>query len=144
MLLEQMLDQGAGATEDAITLAAIGQRHDGLLVDIGGAQVEFTAGTIAEVHEILGRESLADDRGIVLPVLVEPLIVVLAGEFASDLGLVIGGGAWMAVTGVTVGRVMGGWQARRAAIYSSVSFAAIVVLYVAFRVAETNGGGRFL
>jgi HemX protein len=52
--------------------------------------------------------------------------------------------AWLAVTGVTVGRVMGGWQARRAAIYSSVSFAAIVVLYVAFRVAETNGGGRFL
>jgi hypothetical protein len=39
---------------------------------------------------------------------------------------------------------VGGWQARRAAIYSSVSFAAVVVLYVAFRMAETNGGGRFL
>jgi len=39
---------------------------------------------------------------------------------------------------------VGGWQARRAAIYSSVSFAAVVVLYVAFRFAESNGGGRFL
>ncbi len=53
-------------------------------------------------------------------------------------------GAWLAVTGLALGRVVGGWQARRAAVYSSVSFAAIVVLYVAFRVAESNGGGRFL
>jgi HemX protein len=52
--------------------------------------------------------------------------------------------AWLAVSGVALGRVVGGWQARRAAIYSSVSFAAVVVLYVAFRVAETNAGGRFL
>jgi ABC-type uncharacterized transport system permease subunit len=53
-------------------------------------------------------------------------------------------GAWFAVSGIALGRVAGGWQARRAAIYSSVSFAAVVALYVAFRVAETNGGGRFL
>ncbi|MEO7457345.1 MAG: cytochrome c biogenesis protein CcsA [Gemmatimonadaceae bacterium] len=53
-------------------------------------------------------------------------------------------GAWLAVSVIALGRVAGGWQARRAAIYSSVSFAAVVVLYVAFRVAETNGGGRFL
>jgi ABC-type uncharacterized transport system permease subunit len=53
-------------------------------------------------------------------------------------------GAWVAVTGIALGRVAGGWQARRAAIYSSVSFTAVVVLYVAFRIAETNGGGRFL
>ena len=53
-------------------------------------------------------------------------------------------GAWLAVTGIALGRVAGGWQARRAAIYSSVSFTAVVVLYVAFRIAETNGGGRFL
>jgi hypothetical protein len=53
-------------------------------------------------------------------------------------------GAWLAVSGIALGRVAGGWQAQRAAIYSSVSFAAVVVLYVAFRVAETNGGGRFL
>ena len=53
-------------------------------------------------------------------------------------------GAWLAVSVIALGRVAGGWQARRAAIYSSVSFAAVVALYVAFRVAETNGGGRFL
>ena len=53
-------------------------------------------------------------------------------------------GAWLAVTGIALGRIVGGWQARRAAVYSSLSFAAVIVLYVAFRVAETNGGGRFL
>ena len=53
-------------------------------------------------------------------------------------------GAWLAVSAIALGRIVGGWQARRAAIYSSVSFAAVIALYVAFRVAETNGGGRFL
>jgi ABC-type uncharacterized transport system permease subunit len=53
-------------------------------------------------------------------------------------------GAWLAASGIALGRVVGGWQARRAAIYSSVSFAAIIALYVAFRMAETDGGGRFL
>ena len=53
-------------------------------------------------------------------------------------------GAWLSVSGIALGRVVGGLQARRAAIYSSLSFAVVVVLYVAFRVAETNGGGRFL
>jgi HemX protein len=52
--------------------------------------------------------------------------------------------AWLAVSGIALGRVMGGWQARRAAIYSAISFAAVVALYVAFRMAETNSGGRFL
>ena len=47
-------------------------------------------------------------------------------------------------SGVALGRVLGGWQAKRAAIYSSVSFAVVILLYVAFRVAETNAGGRFL
>ena len=53
-------------------------------------------------------------------------------------------GAWLAVTGIALGRMIGGLQARRAAVYSSLSFVAVVVLYVAFRVAESNGGGRFL
>ena len=53
-------------------------------------------------------------------------------------------GAWLAVSGIALGRSIGGWQARRAAIYSSVSFAAVVVLYVAVRMSESNGGGRFL
>jgi HemX protein len=68
----------------------------------------------------------------------------LAYREMSLLKVIWAAGAWLAVTGIALGRVVGGWQARRAAIYSSVSFAAVVVLYVAFRLAETNGGGRFL
>jgi ABC-type uncharacterized transport system permease subunit len=62
----------------------------------------------------------------------------------SVLKVVWATGAWLAVGGIALGRMIGGWQARRAAIYSSISFAAVVALYVAFRMAETNGGGRFL
>src|SRR4051812_41335217 len=82
--------------------------------------------------------------------LVLTLGVVLAVTYSlayrelSVLKLVWATGAWLAVTGIALGRVVGGWQARRAAIYSSVSFAAVIVLYVAFRFAESNGGGRFL
>jgi HemX protein len=68
----------------------------------------------------------------------------LAYREMSTLKVVWATGAWLAVSGIAVGRVVGGWQARRAAIYSSISFAAVVLLYVAFRMAETNGGGRFL
>ena len=68
----------------------------------------------------------------------------LAYREMSVLKVVWATGAWLAVSGIALGRVVGGWQARRAAVYSSVSFAAVVVLYVALRFAETNGGGRFL
>ncbi len=53
-------------------------------------------------------------------------------------------GSWLAVSGIALGRIAGGWQARRAALYSTVSFAAVLLLYVAFRVVESNAGGRFL
>lgn len=82
--------------------------------------------------------------------LVLTLGVVLAVTYSlayremSLLKVIWATGAWLAVSGIAVGRTVGGWQARRAAIYSSISFAAVIVLYVAFRVAETNGGGRFL
>ena len=68
----------------------------------------------------------------------------LAYREMSLLKVIWAMGAWLAVSGIALGRMVGGWQARRAAIYSSVSFAAVVVLYVAFRVAETNARGRFL
>jgi ABC-type uncharacterized transport system permease subunit len=68
----------------------------------------------------------------------------LAYREMSVLKVVWATGAWLAACGIALGRMIGGWQARRAAIYSSISFAAVVVLYVAFRMAETNGGGRFL
>jgi hypothetical protein len=47
------------------------------------------------------------------------------------------------VSWIALGRVLSGWQARRAAVYSSVAFAAVVVLYVAFRV-SLPGTGQFL
>ena len=53
-------------------------------------------------------------------------------------------GAWLSISVIAVGRTWGRWPARRAAICSSVSFAAVVVLYVALRIAEPNSGGRFL
>jgi HemX protein len=57
--------------------------------------------------------------------------------------LVWGGGAWLAVTCLALGRVARGWQAQRAAKYSSVAFVAVLVLYVAFRIAGP-AAGQFL
>jgi ABC-type uncharacterized transport system permease subunit len=57
--------------------------------------------------------------------------------------LLWGGGAWIAVTMVTLGRVARGWQAQRAAKYSSAAFVVVLVLYVAFRVA-VPAAGQFL
>ena len=49
--------------------------------------------------------------------------------------------AWAALTVIALGRAVGGWQARRAALVTSASFAAVVLLYVALRMAGgTNGG----
>jgi HemX protein len=81
--------------------------------------------------------------GLTLGVVLAVTYSIAYGDY-SVLKTVWALGAWMAVSGIALGRVVGGWQARRAAIYSSVSFATVVVLYVAFRIAETNGGGRFL
>jgi hypothetical protein len=57
--------------------------------------------------------------------------------------LLWGGGAWLAVTCLALGRVARGWQAQRAAKYSSVAFVAVLVLYVAFRIAGP-AAGQFL
>ena len=57
--------------------------------------------------------------------------------------LVWGTGAWLAVSCIALGRVAAGWQAQRAAKYSSVAFVAVLVLYVAFRVAGP-ATGQFL
>lgn len=54
-----------------------------------------------------------------------------------------GGGAWLAVTWIAIGRLVRGWQAQRAAKYSSIAFVAVLLLYVAFRVAAP-ATGRFL
>jgi HemX protein len=67
----------------------------------------------------------------------------LAYQQLNLLQLVWGTAAWLAVSWIAIGRVLSGWQARRAAVYSSVSFVAVVLLYVAFRM-SLPGTGQFL
>jgi HemX protein len=75
--------------------------------------------------------------------------VVLAGTYSlayRELNLpqlVWGGGAWVAATCIAFGRMARGWKSQRAARYSSVAFVAVLVLYVAFRVAGP-ASGQFL
>jgi len=75
--------------------------------------------------------------------------VVLAGTYSvtyRELNLpqlLWGTGAWLAVTCLVLGRATRGWQAQRAAKYSSVAFGAVLVLYVAFRVVG-RASGQFL
>lgn len=75
--------------------------------------------------------------------------VVLAAGYSVEYRelnlpqLTWGVAVWLSAGGVALGRVAGGWQARRAALYSSIAFAAVLLLYVAFRATTTNGG-RFL
>jgi ABC-type uncharacterized transport system permease subunit len=85
-------------------------------------------------------------------------IAVIAGWLGLTLGIVLaatyslayrelnlpqlvwGTGAWLAVSGVTLGRVAGGWQAQRAAKYSGAAFLVVLMLYVAFRVVGPEAG----
>ncbi len=75
--------------------------------------------------------------------------VVLASTYSVEYHelnmpqLVWGFGAWIAVTCIALGRLARGWQAQRAAKYSSVAFVLVLVLYVAFRVAAP-ATGQFL
>lgn len=72
--------------------------------------------------------------------------VVLAASYSLEYRqlnvpqLVWGTGAWLAVSCVALGRVIRGWQARRAAMYSGLAFALVLVLYVAMRVAAPMPG----
>jgi ABC-type uncharacterized transport system permease subunit len=59
---------------------------------------------------------------------------------ADHLKVIWGITAWTAITALTVGRVVAGWQAARAAIWSSALFLAVVVLYVAFRTIGPRSG----
>jgi len=54
--------------------------------------------------------------------------------------IIWGMGAWIGVSSLALGRVLRGWQARRAALMSAVTFASVVALYVVFRVASLNRG----
>jgi HemX protein len=54
--------------------------------------------------------------------------------------IIWGLGAWAGVSALALGRVLRGWQARRAAIMSAVTFASVIALYVVFRMASLNRG----
>lgn len=59
--------------------------------------------------------------------------------------LVWGIGAWVAICALAFGRVAAGWQARRAALFASVGFAVVLLVYVALRIAiPVAGAGKFL
>ena len=51
--------------------------------------------------------------------------------------------AWLCVTTLALGRLFGGWQARRAALASGAAFVTVVVLWLAVRVTSSEPG-RFL
>ncbi|HKO02778.1 MAG TPA: cytochrome c biogenesis protein CcsA [Thermoanaerobaculia bacterium] len=54
--------------------------------------------------------------------------------------IIWGVGAWAGVSALALGRVLRGWQARRAALMSAVTFASVIALYVVFRMASLNRG----
>ncbi len=54
--------------------------------------------------------------------------------------IIWGLGAWIGVSALALGRVLGGWQARRAALMSALTFASVIALYVVFRLASFNRG----
>jgi HemX protein len=54
--------------------------------------------------------------------------------------IVWGCAAWIAVSTLAFGRLLAGWQARRAALMSSLGFAGIIVLYVIVRMAGSASG----
>lgn len=51
--------------------------------------------------------------------------------------------AWLCVTALALGRLFGGWQARRAALASGAAFITVIALWLAVRVASSEPG-RFL
>jgi ABC-type transport system involved in cytochrome c biogenesis permease subunit len=54
--------------------------------------------------------------------------------------IIWGAAAWIGVSTLVLGRVLRGWQARRAALMSAVTFASVIALYVVFRMASLNRG----
>jgi ABC-type uncharacterized transport system permease subunit len=48
--------------------------------------------------------------------------------------------AWIGVGAIVLGRILRGWQARRAALMSALTFASVIALYVVFRMASLNRG----
>jgi HemX protein len=58
--------------------------------------------------------------------------------------IVWGGVAWIALAVLTLGRLRGVLQARRAAVVSAVTFVCVLALYVVVRITADGGRGQFL
>src|SRR5216110_1421230 len=62
--------------------------------------------------------------------------VALAAAYSFEYRAIVipqiiwGIGAWIGVSALALGRVLRGWQARRAALMSAVTFASVIALYV--------------
>src|SRR5688500_16734927 len=75
--------------------------------------------------------------------------IVLAATYAiahramDRRGVVWGVVVWLTAAGLAFGRLVGGWQARRAAVAASVTFVIVIALYVAVRM-NVSVGGSFL
>jgi HemX protein len=54
--------------------------------------------------------------------------------------IIWGMGAWVGISALALGRLLRGWQAKRAAVMSAVTFASVLALYIVFRVVSLNRG----
>src|SRR5688500_2184564 len=54
--------------------------------------------------------------------------------------IIWGVAAWAGVSALALGRILRGWQARRAALMSAVTCASVIALYIVFRMASLNRG----
>ncbi|MFL5581823.1 MAG: cytochrome c biogenesis protein CcsA [Gemmatimonadaceae bacterium] len=78
--------------------------------------------------------------------LVLTLGVVLAVTYSAEYEaveahkLVWALAAWLGASALAIGRLLGWWRARRAALLSGMTFVAVVVLYVALRVVAAERG----
>lgn len=72
--------------------------------------------------------------------------VALAGAYSIAYRAIVmpqivwGLGAWVCVSALALGRILRGWQARRAALMSAITFASVVAVYIIFRVTVLNRG----
>jgi ABC-type uncharacterized transport system permease subunit len=87
--------------------------------------------------------------GILVASLSLTLGIVLATTYSIAHGamnipeIIWGVAVWLAATGLAFGRMLGGWQARRAALAASVMFVVIIALYLAVRL-NVSVGESFL
>ena len=72
--------------------------------------------------------------------------LALAGAYSFQYRTLVlpqiiwGVGAWAGISALALGRLLLGWQARRAALMSAVTFASVIALYLVFRIATLNRG----